>query len=205
MEGLRFFALLYFLSIIKFIKTQYIFIDIHYCAGLLFCILNEWAAESFFSWDTYAWYYPISLLFDILIYDDAAVWMTCSAFVGYLLALVCAGQYKKRALPHGSDPFGMSKFRLLFGLGVLVFGGIFFFLSMATAGWDSFGWWVVFVIILYSWTAVLSYAALTYGVERLVKFTRKDDSFRISPIRKGIASLPYFVAVFAVVYWIEMH
>lgn len=143
MEGLRFFALLYFLSIIKFIKIRYIFIDIHYCAGLLFCILNEWAAESFFPWDTYAWYYPISLLFDILIYDDAAVWMTCSAFVGYLLALVCAGQYKKRAL--------------------------------------------------------------TYGVERLVKFTRKDDSFRISPIRKGIASLPYFVAVFAVVYWIEMH
>lgn len=55
--------------------------------------MNEWAAESFFTWDTYAWYYPISLLFDILIYDDAAVWMTCSALVGYLLALGCAGQY----------------------------------------------------------------------------------------------------------------
>jgi hypothetical protein len=65
------------------------------------------------------------------------------ALVGYPLALVCAGQYKKRAL--------------------------------------------------------------AYGVERLVKTARKDDSFRIPPIGKWLISLPYFAAASAAaVSFIEM-
>lgn len=171
-------------------------------AGLLCCTLNEWVTERFFPWDGSAWYLPVSQLFDWM--DDVYWAMIISAFVGYALALVCEGRYKGHMPSDGADRFGMAKFRLLFGLGVAFFGGIFLFLSEVTTGWDSFGWWAVFLIILFSWTAVLLYALLAFAAERLMRLLRGDDSCRISPIWKTLGSLPFFIAVFAAWYWIEM-
>ena len=66
-------------------------------------------------------------------------------------------------------------------------------------------WRTVFTIMLCGWTEILLYAALAYGVERLVKSKRKDDSFRIPPVGKWLVSLPFFDASSAAaVYFIEM-